>query len=100
MKKTNKNCDVIVIGGGPTGLAFATSLAREGMKVCVLEKESRATLANPPADGRDIALTHNSLKILNDLGVLKRLRKTDISPIREARVLDGSSSGYFLNFAR
>jgi ubiquinone biosynthesis UbiH/UbiF/VisC/COQ6 family hydroxylase len=100
MKKTSKDYDVIVIGGGPTGLAFATSLAKEGIKVCILEKESRATLAKPPADGRDIALTHNSLKILGELGILKRLGKGDISPIREARVLDGSSSGYFLNFTR
>jgi flavin-dependent dehydrogenase len=32
-------CDVVVIGGGPAGSTMATLLAREGIHVCVLERE-------------------------------------------------------------
>lgn len=37
--ETNKNCDVLVIGGGPAGSTVATLLARQGRRVVMLEKD-------------------------------------------------------------
>ena len=89
--------DVIVIGGGPAGLSFARSLAHGDLDVVVVEKSPMSDLRRPAPDGREIALTHQSVKILRELGVWSRLPPEWISPIREARVLDGDSS-YFMNF--
>ena len=54
-------------------------------------------LCNPAFDGRDIALTHQSIRILKELGVWKRIPEESISFIREAKVMDGISP-YSLNF--
>ena len=89
--------DVIIAGAGPAGLSFARSLAWTGLKIAVVEKLSEKVLANPPADGRDIALTHFSARLLKELDVWRRFPDGSISMIREARVLNGTSS-YFLHF--
>lgn len=89
--------DVIIIGGGPAGLSFACSLANTDLNVLIIEKLAKGVLADPPIDGRDIALTYLSIKILKELGAWSRIPSDSISPIKEARVLDGTSP-YFLRF--
>jgi ubiquinone biosynthesis UbiH/UbiF/VisC/COQ6 family hydroxylase len=89
--------DVIIIGAGPAGLSFACSLADTGLNIAIIEKSSKKSLANPVYDGRDIALTHLSVKLLKQLGAWSRIPSDCISPIKEARVLDGTSP-YFLHF--
>ncbi len=91
------SCDIIIVGAGPTGLSFARSLASANLSITVVEQQAEAALANPAPDGRDIALTHLSRNILTKLGIWQRLLPDDISPIREARVLDGTSAR-FLQF--
>ncbi len=89
--------DVIIIGGGPAGLSFACSLANTDLDILIIEKLAKTDLANPAFDGRDIALTHRSVKILKELDAWSRIPSDSISPIKEARVLDGTSP-YFLHF--
>ncbi len=90
---------VTIVGAGPAGLSFACSLANTGLQVVMIEKRPRIELSTPAFDGRDIALTHRSVKILKELGVWSRIDADAIGPIRQARVLDGTSQ-YFLNFDR
>jgi len=60
--------DVLIIGAGPVGLSLALSLAREGIKVTVLEAqnqlsdEARASTIHPP-----------TLEFWRDLGVADRV---------------------------
>ena len=61
---TNNNYDVIIVGAGPAGLSFACSLLVLNLKVLLVEKSTLPSIANPKPDGRETALTHNSLKIL------------------------------------
>lgn len=89
--------DIIIIGAGPAGLSFARSLADLSVQVLLLEKSSLATLQAPPEDGREIALTHLSVRLLKSLGVWQHLPADAISPIEGARVFDGESS-YSLDF--
>ena len=90
---------VIIIGAGPAGLSLACSLADTDIEITIIEKKSTKHLSSPSYDGREIALTHLSKKILEELGVWKRLSSKTISPIKEAKVLDGNSS-YALHFDR
>ena len=61
--------DIIIIGAGPAGLSFARSLAATGLRIILVEKSSIKTLSVPPYDGREIALTHLSHRVMNDLGM-------------------------------
>jgi len=91
------NHDIIIVGAGPAGLSFARSLANTGLKIALIEKQSEQQLATPEFDGRDIALTHLSVRILKELGIWARFEPDERPPIKEARVLDGTSP-YCLNF--
>lgn len=83
--------DVLIIGAGPAGLALACALADRGIAVTLLERQPRAALAAPQDDGREIALTHRAVSVLESLGIRQRFAAQDVSPIRAARVLDGTS---------
>jgi ubiquinone biosynthesis UbiH/UbiF/VisC/COQ6 family hydroxylase len=83
--------DIIIVGGGPAGLSFARSLAGSGLSIAIIEKQEHEVLADPAYDGREIALTHRSIQALVKLGAWARIPAQDISPLKEARVLNGSS---------
>ena len=97
IKKKNQTFDITIIGAGPSGIAFACGFANLNIKIAVIDKLPRDVIANPKVDGREIALTHNSINFLKKLGVWNYISNKSKSIIKEARVLDGDSS-YFLNF--
>ena len=81
--------DVLIVGAGPAGLALACALADAGMSVHVLEQQPLAAIEAPAEDGREIALTHRSRRLMAQLGLWEHLPAAAIAPLREARVLDG-----------
>jgi ubiquinone biosynthesis UbiH/UbiF/VisC/COQ6 family hydroxylase len=85
------NVDIIVVGGGPAGLAFCRSLAGTDLTIILVERQSLDALAAPKDDGREIAITQRSVATLQTLGAWDRLAATDIAPLREARVMNGTS---------
>ena len=89
--------DIAIVGAGPNGMALACSLADTKLKIAIIDKAPKKSLENPSIDGREIALTHRSAKILKKIGVWKIIPDHLISIIKEARILDGRSE-YFLDF--
>ncbi len=97
-KTGENNFDIVIIGAGPVGLSFARGLSGRGLKIALVEKSDIGVLSNPPYDGREIALTHLSHRIMKDSGSLDFAPPNAISLITDAAVLNGESS-YVLNFS-
>ena len=83
--------DILIVGGGPAGLSFARAMDGSGLRLTLLERQSREALASPGYDGREIALTHRSIRSLEALGAWQRIADEHKSPLRSARVLNGGS---------
>lgn len=81
--------DIVIIGAGPAGLCFARSLRDSGLRIALVEKQQEAALRAPADDGREIAITHHSQRLLRELGLWARLQEHEIGTLRDAMVLDG-----------
>ncbi|MBT9494032.1 MAG: 5-demethoxyubiquinol-8 5-hydroxylase UbiM [Paucibacter sp.] len=83
--------EVLIVGAGPAGLSMACALADAGITCCVLEANSLASLQNPADDGREIALTHKGIAILQGLKQWQDLPAAEIAPLRRAHVFNGDA---------
>lgn len=83
--------DLIICGGGPAGLCLARALSGHGLRLAVVEQQPLAALENPAFDGREIALTQHSAQLMRSLGLWERIEPHALSPLRDARVLNGPS---------
>lgn len=81
--------DIIIIGAGPAGLSFAKLLSATNLSVLIVEKQDEKVLADPAYDGREIALTHHSHRIMTDAGMWSKIPAKSISLIKDAKVLNG-----------
>lgn len=93
----SRQSDIIVIGAGPVGLAFARYFKGTDLQITVLDKAPLSSIENPAYDGREIALTHHSKEILQNLGAWQRIDESDIYPLKDAKVFNGGFD-YGLHF--
>ena len=91
------NFDVVIVGAGPVGLSFARALTNISLNIAIIDRQTSTSLANPPEDGREIALTHLSKEILTSFGIWQEIDQNEISLIKEAKVINGASP-YSLHF--
>jgi flavin-dependent dehydrogenase len=85
-----RNCDVLVIGGGPGGAATAIFLARRGLDVVIVEKG-----IHPRFHIGESLLPH-SLPILEELGALDQVRAIGVEkPGAEFISEDGRTEAVF-----
>ncbi len=89
--------DVIIIGSGPVGLSLAKSLSNSDYSVCIIDRQSVEILKKPEYDGREVAITHFSKRILKNIGSWDLINNQCISELKEAKVINGESP-YSLHF--
>ncbi len=87
--------DVLVVGGGPAGIAVAIAVARAGLRTACVD---RAPMGPSEEDsGRTVALLPASAEFLRAIGVWERL-DTMLHPITEFRFLDAGSAHAAVHF--
>lgn len=79
--------DLVIIGGGPAGLALAAGLAPHVRRLALVEQHAIAPQLTTAFDGRTIALAHQGVQLLNQLGVWRTLQP-QAEPIKRIRVAD------------
>lgn len=85
----NRYNDIVIIGGGITGMLMALALAKLDKKVTLIEKSKMSDINKN--DNRSVALSYSSICILNGLGVWKKI-KDHIQLIQQVHV---SNKGIF-----
>jgi len=86
--------DVIVVGAGMVGSAVALGLARQGLKVSLVEAFAPAATFNPEiVDNRVSALTRATQNLLEKLGVWSEMRAMRVSAYTDMRVWDADGDG-------
>ena len=92
------DCDLIVLGAGPVGLALASALARERLSVALVDRApvavpERSDGGNEDWDARVYAISPGSGEFLHGLGAWQRLPWERLAPI-EAMDVRGDAGGH------
>jgi 2-octaprenyl-6-methoxyphenol hydroxylase len=82
--------DLIVLGGGLTGLALADAVGGAGYRVLVIERAPLAELVSVPYDGRVTAVARGARGFLAEIGVWAAMAHA-AEPIRDIVVREGFS---------
>ena len=90
MRRSSTSTSVLIVGGGHAGLSLAACLGTAGIDVIVLERSKAATKTDPRMDGRTLALSFRSMRVLRQGGVWPLMEK-DSCPIHAIRVADQDS---------
>lgn len=88
--------DVILSGSGVVGMSLAVALAKNGLKVTLVEYTDLAASLNDAFDGRSYAIAHAPYLMLKSLGLWEKLGP-ESQPINRIHITDGHSP-LFLHF--
>src|SRR5262245_15486667 len=65
--------DVLVVGGGPTGLAVANALGMRGLDVALIEQDPG--VAELP---RAVSIDDETMRFMHDIGLLEQVRRVTV----------------------
>lgn len=82
--------DVLIIGAGMVGAAQAIALAREGIAVTLIERNTRERAFDTRFDGRASAIARSSQYVFEHIGVWEAMKRK-AEPINDIRVVDAYS---------
>lgn len=88
--RASERYDLIVIGGGLTGLALANAIGSVGYRVLVIERAPLARLVSVPYDGRVTAVARGSRRFLARISAWEAMAEA-AEPIRDIVVREGFS---------
>jgi 2-octaprenyl-6-methoxyphenol hydroxylase len=82
--------DVLIIGGGLTGLALACALGSSGASACLVERRPLEAMVEPAHDGRVTAIARGSRQLLERIGAWRHI-VGGAQPILDIEVGEGGS---------
>ena len=91
MERAEHSYDLVIVGGGMTGLTLACAVAGAGLRVLLIERQPLPAVLAPGFDGRVTAIAQGSRRLLAALGLWSELA-ADAQPIQDIRVGERHSS--------
>ncbi|CAD6533506.1 Ubiquinone hydroxylase UbiM [Paraburkholderia hiiakae] len=85
--------DIVIVGAGPVGLCLARLLSGLGLNIVMVEQQCLADISEPQFDGREIALTQKSVRLMRKFGLWDRIDPHARAPLCSAKVFNGPSPG-------
>ena len=82
--------DAVIAGGGVVGAAAALMLAREGLRVALVEPRQPAPWQRASRDLRVFAFAPDNAALLDDLGAWSRVLQARVQPYRRMQVWDAA----------
>ncbi|MBL4917073.1 UbiH/UbiF/VisC/COQ6 family ubiquinone biosynthesis hydroxylase [Szabonella alba] len=96
-----RDCDILIVGGGLNGPALALALAQAGFSVGVVDARPAPARAEAGFDGRAYALAQASKRLLSAIGIWPGLAPL-AQPILQIKASDGrageGAAAFFLQF--
>ncbi|MEZ5815170.1 MAG: FAD-dependent oxidoreductase [Alphaproteobacteria bacterium] len=89
---STKQTDIVIIGGGVSGLALATLLGQAGLTIMVVDPHKPAQFEKTERTGRTVALMESSVNILKHTGIWDVLEPLS-TPMEMMRIIDDSDGG-------
>jgi 2-octaprenyl-6-methoxyphenol hydroxylase len=86
----NQDVEVLVAGGGLTGMLLGIACAGPGLEVAIVDPADPATVLDDNFDGRCSAIAYGSYRVLVALGLWPEIGRW-AEPIKEIRVADDES---------
>ncbi|MFV3074736.1 UbiH/UbiF/VisC/COQ6 family ubiquinone biosynthesis hydroxylase [Niveispirillum fermenti] len=96
VQNSDHQADVIIIGGGLSGLTLACALGTAGVATLVIDREPLDGTLLPDFDGRTTAIAYGSATVLMGAGIWDHL-DSNVGPMLDIRVTD-QSSPLFLHY--
>ena len=88
------NSDIVICGGGLSGLICSLALSQTGVSICCIDKTVK-NLQNKKTDNRSTAYLIPSIKFLKDVGLWKHLSK-NANPLKTLSIIN-SNNGFPYN---
>lgn len=96
VQHADHQADVIIVGGGLSGLTLACALGTAGVSTLVIDREPAEDTLQPDFDGRTTAIAYGAGTVLMGAGVWDHL-DGNVGPMLDIRVTD-QSSPLFLHY--
>jgi len=90
--------DLVIVGGGPVGLALAIGARRQGISVVVIERSAPLRQEGTAFDGRMLALNLASRQLFERIGIWEALAPS-VTPIEHVHVSQQNHFGITLMHA-
>ena len=97
MDDDNSTVDVLIAGGGITGLTLAACLGSAGVRVSIVDQETTDGRLAPAFDGRTTAIALGSMRVLAAAGVWEHVPEHEREAILDIRVADDFGP-FFLHY--